>query len=75
MDNTEFDVLKYNANEGRENRIREYKSVLGLEEDFEITEENLDDYGVRYISCHYNCPKERVRSELLGKPWSEYEGE
>lgn len=71
----DFDVLHYNANEGREKRIKRYKSLLGLEEDFQITEENLSDYGVNWISCYYNCPRERVRSELLGKPWSEYEGE
>ena len=46
---------------------------LELEEDFKITEDNIDDYGVNWISCYYNCPADRVRSELLGQRWSEYE--
>lgn len=69
------DSIKYHVNEGKENRIKRYKSLLGLEEDFEITEENLDDYGVNWIACYYNCPRNRVRSELLGQAWSENEGE
>lgn len=63
----------WDANGGRRNRISRYKSFLGLKEDFKITEENLDEYGVSYISCMYNRTPAQVKAELLGQRWSDFE--
>lgn len=71
----DFDVLDYNANDGRKERISRYKKLLNLDENFEITEDNIDDYGVDWISVFYNCPRDRVKAELLGQKWSDFERE
>lgn len=69
-----YNKVRYEANEGRQNRVSAYKKYCSLPEDYRITEEDLNDYALDYVSCYYNCPKNRLRCELLGEQWSEYEG-
>lgn len=75
MDFESFDPLDYEANEGRKSRIKRYRDLLGLDEDFQITEENLSDYGIDYVANEFDCPRDRLVTELLGQRWSEYEKE
>lgn len=65
-------VIK-NANEGRLNRIAKYRKHAGIDENFVITEDNIDEYAfARTINeCGVGC--DRLRAELLGQKWSEYE--
>ena len=66
-------TIRYNANEGRKNRISLYRKLTCLDEDVQLTEDGLKKWAVDRVACFTNTTPERVRSELLGNKWSEFE--
>ena len=63
----------WEANEGRHERIDKYRKLVLLDEDTEITEDNLQDWAVKRICVDSGWPKERVTAELLGQKYSDLE--
>ena len=63
----------YDANEGRLKRIAMYRDFANLDEDFEITEDNINDWALTRTSCFSNRPKRRIKAEILGQAWSDLE--
>jgi len=63
----------WDANEGRNARIEYYRRLTNMEEDLEITEDNIDDWALRKTCTKYNRGYDRVKAELLGQQWSELE--
>lgn len=61
------------ANEGRMNRIAKYRKHAGIDENFEITEDNIDEYAFARTVNECNVRSDRLKAELLGQKWSEYE--
>lgn len=68
-----FNLSRHEANEGRKERVSKYRSILNLAEDFEVTEDNIDDWGVAWVANRTGAPYDRVRAEILGQRWSNYE--
>ena len=66
-----FDYLEWEATVGKGSRIAAYRKYAGIAEDFEITESNIDEYALNRVSCESVCPRDRVKAELLGKPWED----
>lgn len=64
---------EYDANEGRLNRIAKYRKYANLDENFQITEDNINDWALNRTACFSNRSKDQVRSEILGKKWSDFE--
>lgn len=64
---------EYDANEGRMNRIKRYRQLAMLDEDYTITEDDIIPWALGKTCVEYNCPAEKLRAELLGIRWSEYE--
>lgn len=62
-----------NANEGRQKRISKYRKHAGIDENFVITEDNIDDYAFALTVNECGVRSDRLRAELLGQKWSEYE--
>lgn len=62
---------QYNEEKKRK-RIARYKRIAGLSEDFEITEDNIDEWVLRHTCYLENCNYDQFRAELLGKEWSGY---
>ena len=60
-------TLEYDANEGKKSRTSMYRKLRGLTEDFQITEDNIDDWAVNKVATKYNRTPKRVRAELLNK--------
>lgn len=63
------DFIAWDSDEGRKNRIATYRRYAGVDEDFEITEDNLSDYALNWTSSKCNCSKDRIRAEVLGEEW------
>lgn len=66
-------TIRYDANEGRKKRVELYKKLTSLNEDAQLTEDNLKKWAVDRVACFTNTTPDRVRSELLGNKWSEFE--
>lgn len=64
---------EWDANEGRRERISFYRGLVNIDEDFEITEDNIDDWALRKTCTKYNRGYDRVKAELLGQKWSDKE--
>ena len=62
-----------NANEGRMKRIARYRKHAGVDENFVITEDNLDEYAFARTINECGVRSDRLRAELLGQRWSDYE--
>lgn len=64
---------EYAANEGRRKREAMYRKYANIDEDFEITEENIKPWAFRRTCTMNNCQEDRLRAELLRKPFTGYE--
>lgn len=62
-------TVEYEDNEGRLHRIAMYRQFANLDDDFEITEDNIDNFTLNKVACYCNRPKDKVRAELLGQEW------
>lgn len=61
------------ANDKRHERVKRYRSLCNLEEDAEITEDNLKEWAIHRVARESNRPYDRVKNEILGRKWSDYE--
>lgn len=62
----------YVRDEYEESMLQQYRKSAGLAEDFEITEDNIDDWYLGSVAGKYwYCTKDRVRHAVLGIPWEE----
>ena len=67
------DVDSYN--ESREDKlVKRYRSILNLDEDFEINEENIDEWALRHASNLEGLSYDRSRAALLGRKYEGYNG-
>lgn len=65
------DVDAYN--ESRDAKlVKRYKSILGLDEDFEITEENLDDWALKHACSLEGANYDRAKAAVLGLKFEGY---
>ena len=64
---------EYEANEGRQKRIAMYRKFANLTEDMPITEDSLDERALEKTCVYSNRDRNRVKAELLGQKWSDYE--
>lgn len=71
MNNEITDVDAYN--ESRDAKlVKRYKSILGLDEDFEITEENLDDWALKHACNLEGANYDRAKAAVLGLKFEGY---
>ena len=66
-------TIRYDANEGRKKRIDLYKKLTNVDENVQLTEGALKKWAVDRVACFTNTTPERVKNELLGNKWSEFE--
>lgn len=66
-----YDCIEDDKTNGRAYRVGKYRKLCGLDEDFVITEENLDEEAIKQISCYDLVTPEKLRAELLGQEWGE----
>lgn len=64
---------EYDANEGRRKRIAQYRRLAHVDEGVRLTEDMIDDWALSRTACFNNRSKDQVKSEILGRPWSEFE--
>lgn len=60
----------WDANEGRRERIAKYRQLTLLDEDAEITEDNIQDWALKRVCLNSGWPVERVKAELLGQKYT-----
>ncbi len=65
--------LEWDANEGRKQRVDRYRQLTMLNEEDEITEDNIQDWALSRVSTEKCVPAERLRAELLNQPYTGYE--
>lgn len=66
-------TLEYEANPNRQRRIDLYRKYAHLDEDVEITEDNIDDWALGKVACRVNREPAKVKAEILGQRYSDYE--
>ena len=71
--NNKKGTVQHASNEKRLQREKLYRNLLDLDEDFEITEDNLEPWAITRVANTKNCPEERIRRELLKQPYTGYE--
>lgn len=60
-------TTEWNMNEGREERIKMYRKYTGIDESFEITEDNIDDWAVKRVCVDTYRDYDDVKNEILGR--------
>ena len=65
--------LEWDANEGRIERVNRYRQLTMLNEEDEITEDNIQDWALSRVCTEKCIPAERLRAELLKQPYTGYE--
>lgn len=61
---------EYDANENRRKRTARYRQLANIDEDFEITENNINDWALTRACTFENCPKDKMKAELLKQPYT-----
>lgn len=61
---------EYDANDNRRKRVAMYRKYANIDEDFEITEGNINKRAFDKTCVMQNCPKEKLMAELLKKPYT-----
>ena len=61
------DYIAWDAEVGKQRRSDMYRYYLGVDDDYEITEDNLSENALNYVSCYDRTPVERIKEELLNK--------
>lgn len=65
------EVDKYNESRD-EKLVKRYKAILGLDENFEITEDNLDDWALKHACMLEGANYDRAKSAILGLKFEGY---
>ena len=61
---------EYDSNDNRKKRVARYRKNANLDENFKITESNINNWALTRTCTQMNCPKERLRAELLRQPYT-----
>lgn len=61
---------EYDANTNRRKRVAAYRKNANLDESFEITESNINNWAFTRTCTQFGCPKEKLMAELLKKPYT-----
>ena len=61
---------EYDSNDNRKKRVARYRKNANLDENFKITESNINNWALIRTCTQMNCPKERLRAELLRQPYT-----
>lgn len=64
---------EYEANANRDKHIKMYRKFANLTEDEEITEDNINQWALDRTATFANREPERIKSEILGTRYSNYE--
>lgn len=64
---------EYEANSKRQKRINMYRVFANLTADEPITEDNIDQWALERTSAWTNVGIDRIKAEILGQKWSDYE--
>lgn len=61
---------EYDANENRRKREAMYRKYANIDEDFEITEDNINQRAFDKTCTMQNCDGNRLKAELLKQPYT-----
>lgn len=61
---------EYDANDRRRAREAEYRKLINVDSDFEITEDNIKDWALNRVCSDFRCDPTKVRAELLKQPYT-----
>lgn len=61
---------EYDSNDNRKKRVARYRKNANLDENFKITESNINNWALTRTCTQMNCPKERLKAELLKQPYT-----
>ena len=61
---------EYDSNENRRKRVARYRKNANLDESFNITESNINNWALTRTCTQMNCPKDRLKAELLRQPYT-----
>lgn len=64
---------EYEANTNRDKHVEMYRKFANLNESEEITEDNINDWALQKTATYCNRHPDRIKAEILGKRYSEYE--
>ncbi len=64
---------EYEANSNRNKHVKMYRKFANLNEEEEITEETINEVALNKTACYANREPERIKSEILGRRYSDYE--
>ena len=70
---TKMGTNEYEANTNRQKHIDMYRKFANLNEDEIITEDMIDDLALTKTAAYCNREPDRIRAEILGQRYSEYE--
>ena len=66
-------TAEYQANTKRQEHIDMYRKFANLLPDEEITEDNIDEWALTRTACLANREPARIKAEILGQRYSDYE--
>ena len=64
---------EYEANTNRNKHVKMYRKYANLNEEEEITEDNINEVALNKTACYANREPERIKAEILGRRYSDYE--
>lgn len=66
---------EYEANKNRDKHIKMYRKFANISESEPITEETINEYALNKTATYCNREPDRIKAEILGQRYSEYEQE
>lgn len=64
---------EYEANSKRDKHVAMYRKFANLNENDEITEDNINEWALGKTATYANRSPNRIKSEIIGKRYSDYE--
>lgn len=61
---------EYDANDRRRAREAEYRKLINVDSDFEITEDNIKDWALNRVCSNFRCDPVKLKAELLKQPYT-----
>lgn len=61
---------EYEANVNRKKREASYRKFANIPDDYEITEDNINNWALTRVCTDQNCTKEKLKAELLKQPYT-----
>lgn len=66
---------EYEANKNRNKHIKVYRKFANISDSEPITEETINEYALNKTATYCNREPDRIKAEILGQRYSEYERE